>query len=95
LDLTLARAEENGSLVAGDVADMIYERVTQMITSDAVMLCSKRSRAYLRDILWIRGARIPVLAHEEVAPHIKVSVEGEIDVEGEAERSALLEALTV
>jgi len=95
LDLTLARAEENGSLVAGEVVDMIYERATQMISGDAVMLCSKRSRAYLRDILWIRGARIPVLAHEEVAPHIKVSVEGEIDVEGEAERSALLEALTV
>jgi flagellar biosynthesis component FlhA len=95
LDLTLARAEEKGSLVAGDVVDMIYERATQMISGGAVMVCSKRSRAYLRDILWIRGARMPVLAHEEIAPHIDLAVEGEIDVQGEAERSALLEGLAL
>ncbi len=95
LDLTLARAEETSSLVSGDVVDMIYERAMEVVSSGAVMLCSKRSRAYLRDILWIRGARIPVLAHEEIAAHIELSVEGEIDVQGEAERSALLEGLAL
>ncbi len=95
LDLTLARAEESSSLVSGDVVDMIYERAMQLVSNGVVMVCSKRSRAYLRDILWIRGARIPVLAHEEIAAHIEVSVEGEIDVQGDAERSALLEGLAL
>jgi hypothetical protein len=38
---------------------------------------------------------MPVLAHEEIAPHIDLAVEGEIDVQGEAERSALLEGLAL
>jgi flagellar biosynthesis component FlhA len=95
LDLTLARAEENGSLIAGEVVDLIHDRATRMVSEGAVLVCSKRSRAYLRDILWIRGARIPVLAHEEIAQHVRLVVMGEIDVEGDAERTALLGGLTV
>lgn len=93
LDLVLARSEESGSLISGDLVEAICSRVSEVVKPGAVVLASKRSRAYLRDIVRVRGSHVPVLAHEELSPRFDVVPVGAIELVGEAERAALTESV--
>ena len=90
LDLVLTRAEENGSLISGELVDAIAARVAEVVKPGAVLLSSKRSRAYLRDLMRVRGEGIPVLAHEEICPRFEVVQIGAIELNEEVHRAALL-----
>ena len=94
LDLVLTKAEESGSLIAGDLVDAICSRVVEVVKPGAVLLTSKRSRAYLRDLVRIRGEGIPVLAHEEITPRFGVIQVGVIELNEEVHRIALLNQAT-
>ena len=59
----------------------------------AVLLASKRSRAYLRDIVQVRGDDVRVLAHEEISPRYDLVQVGAIELVGEVERAALAHAV--
>ena len=93
LDLILAKAEEGGSLISGDLVDAICSRVAEVVRPGAVLLVSKRSRAYLRDIVQVRGDDVRVLAHEEISPRYDLVQVGAIELVGEVERAALAHAV--
>lgn len=92
LDIVLSKAEESSSLISGELVDAICSRVAEVVKPGNVLLSSKRSRAYLRDVVKVRGEAIPVLAHEEIAPRYKVVSVGEIQLVEEGQRAALLSA---
>lgn len=91
LDLVLTKAEESSSLISTDLVDAIWARVAEVARPGAVLLSSKRSRAYLRDLVRVRGKEIPVLAHEEVVPRFEVVQVGAIELSEDVHRSALLQ----
>ncbi len=91
LDLALSKAEETGSLLAGDVVDAICSRVGALLRPEVVLVASKRARAYLRDVVRIRWADVRVIAYEEVAPRYNVVSVGHVELEGESLRAALLQ----
>lgn len=90
LDLVLTRAEESSSLISGELVDAIWSRVTEAAKPGAVLLSSKRARAYLRDLMRVRGEGVPVLAHEELSPRFEVVPVGTIELDEEVHRTALL-----
>lgn len=91
LDLVLTKAEESSSLISTELVDAIWARVSEVVRPGAVLLSSKRSRAYLRDLVRVRGEEIPVLAHEEVTPRFEVVHVGAIELSEDVHRSALLQ----
>jgi hypothetical protein len=93
LDLVLARSEESGSLISGDLVDAICSRVSEVVKPGAVLLASKRSRAYLRDIVNVRGPEVKVLALEELSPRFEVVPAGSIELVREADRAVLAESV--
>jgi flagellar biosynthesis component FlhA len=90
LDLVLAKAEESSALISGDLVDAIWSRVGEVFKPGAVLLSSKRSRSYLRDLIRVRGEAVPVLAHEELSPRFEVVPVGAIELTQEVHRTALL-----
>jgi flagellar biosynthesis component FlhA len=90
LDLVLTKAEESSSLISGELVDAIWAQVAEVAKPGAVLLSSKRSRAYLRDLVRVRGEAIPVLAHEELSPRFEVVHVGAIELREEVHRTALL-----
>jgi flagellar biosynthesis component FlhA len=90
LDLVLSRAEESGSLISGELIDAICARVAEVSEPGSVLISSKRARAYLRDLVRVRGDEIPVIALEEVAPRFEVMSVGAIELLEEVHRTALL-----
>ena len=92
LDVVLAKAEESSSLISGELVDAICSRVAEVVKPGSVLISSKRSRAYLRDVVKVRGEEIPVLAHEEIAPRYEVIPVGEIQLLEEGQRTALMSA---
>ena len=93
LDLVLAKAEESGSLISGELVDAICSRVSEIVRPGAVLIASKRSRAYLRDIVHVRSDEVRVLAHEEISPRYDVVPVGALELVGEVERAALAQAV--
>jgi flagellar biosynthesis component FlhA len=93
LDLVLAKAEESGSLISGELIDAICSRVSEIVRPGAVLIASKRSRAYLRDIVHVRSDEVRVLAHEEISPRYAVVPVGALELVGEVERAALAQAV--
>ncbi len=92
LDLVLSKAEESGSIIAGDLMDLICERACESIKAGTVLIASKRARAYLRDILRVRYPAAVVMAHEEVAPRYQLAIIGRVEMEEGAQREQLLSA---
>ena len=92
LDLVLSRAEETGSLISGDVVDAICTKVGEVVEPGVTLVASKRSRAYLRDIIRTRWGGIPVIAHEELVPRYEFVPSGLIDLVDEGQRAAVLSA---
>jgi flagellar biosynthesis component FlhA len=90
LDLVLSKAEESGSLISGELVDAICSRVAEVARPGVVLMASKRSRAYLRDLVRVRGEVVPVLAHEEISPRFEVVPVGAIELNEEVHRTALL-----
>jgi flagellar biosynthesis component FlhA len=90
LDLVLSRAEESGSLISGELIDAICARVAEVSEPGCVLISSKRARAYLRDLVRVRGDEIPVIALEEVAPRFELMSVGTIELLEEVHRTALL-----
>jgi flagellar biosynthesis component FlhA len=90
VDLVLAKAEESGSLISGELVDAICSRVADLVKPGMVLMASKRSRAYLRDLVRVRGEGVPVIAHEEISPQFEVVPVGAIDLDEEVHRTALL-----
>jgi flagellar biosynthesis component FlhA len=90
LDLVLARAEEHGTLISGELVDAISAHVAKLSKPGVVLVASKRSRAYLRDLVRVRGDGIPVLAHEEIAPGFEVVPVGTLELNDEVHRTALV-----
>lgn len=92
LDLVLSRAEESGSLISGDIVDAICTKVKEVVKPGVALVTSKRSRAYLRDIVRVRWGGIPVIAHEELVPRYEFVPSGHIELADEGQRVALLNA---
>ena len=92
LDVVLAKAEESSSLISGELVDAICSRVAEVVKPGTVLISSKRSRAYLRDVVKVRGDGVPVIAHEEIAPRYEVIPVGEIQLLEEGQRAALMSA---
>jgi flagellar biosynthesis component FlhA len=93
IDLVLGKAEESGSLVSGDLVELICEQVEQFIEQGVALVVSKRSRAYLRDVIRVRWSSIPVIAHEEIAPRFEFLSLGQIQARSDEQRHALVQGL--
>jgi flagellar biosynthesis component FlhA len=93
IDLVLGKAEESGTLVSGELVELICNQVERLVSSGCALVASKRARAYLRDIVRVRWSDIPVIAHEEIAPRFQFSPLGTIGVESDEQRRALVNAL--
>jgi flagellar biosynthesis component FlhA len=93
IDLVLGKAEESGSLVSGELVDLICEQVEQLKEEKVVLVISKRARAYLRDVVRVRWASIPVIAHEEIAPRFEFKQLGQIQLTSDEQRHALVQGI--
>lgn len=93
VDLALAKSEDSGTLISAELLESFSEQLISRITPGKVVLVSKRSRAFLRDILNAKGVSATVIAHEEVAPGFMTEVEDCIEVGNEDERIALMERM--
>jgi flagellar biosynthesis component FlhA len=93
IDLVLGKAEESGSLVSGELVDLICEQVEQLIEKGVALVTSKRSRAYLRDVVRVRWAHIPVIAHEEIAPRFEFQSLAQIQLKSDDQRQALVQGI--
>jgi flagellar biosynthesis component FlhA len=93
LDLALARAEETESLLPQEIVQEICSQVESITDGRVVVMASRRARAYLRDLLRIRGISRSVIAHEEVAARYDVVQVGRIEVNDHESRSVILESL--
>ncbi len=92
LDLALAKAEESGALLAGELLDFVCEEAARRSGEGSVLVASKRARAYLRDIVRSRHPHISVIAHEEIAPRYSLEIAGKIELAEGPRRKELLEA---
>ncbi len=91
IDLALGRAEDKGALVSGELVDQICDQVSNLIGNKGLALvASKRARAYLRDVVRVRWSDVPVIAHEEIAPRFEFQSCGQIELENDEQRQALL-----
>lgn len=93
IDLVLGKAEESGSLVSGELIDLICEQVEELIEKGLALVVSKRSRAYLRDVVRVRWAHVPVIAHEEIAPRFEFQSLGQIQLRSDEQRQALVQGI--
>ena len=93
IDLVLGKAEENGSLVSGELVDLICEQAAELREQGLALVASKRARAYLRDVIRVRWANIPVIAHEEIAPRFEFVSVGQIVLTSDEQRQALVQGL--
>lgn len=93
IDLVLGKAEESGSLVSGELVDVICEQVEQVLEKGWALVVSKRSRAYLRDIVRVRWASIPVIAHEEIAPRFEFQSLAQIQLRSDEQRQAMIQGI--
>ena len=93
IDLVLGKAEESGSLVSGELVDLICEQVEGAIEQGFALVASKRSRAYLRDVVRVRWANVPVIAHEEIAPRFEFQSLLQIQVRSDEQRQALVQGI--
>jgi flagellar biosynthesis component FlhA len=93
IDLVLGKAEESGSLVSGELVDLICEQVEQLIDQGIALVASKRSRAYLRDVVRVRWAGVPVIAHEEIAPRFEFQNLIQITLASDEQRQALVQSI--
>lgn len=92
LDLALSKAEESGVILPGEILDAVCSGVGQFASQGRTLVSSKRARAYLRDIVRVRWAHLPVIAHEEVSSRYEVIATGHIEVSDEQLRHSLLQA---
>jgi len=93
IDLVLGKAEESGSLVSGELVDLICEQVEGVIEKGFALVVSKRSRAYLRDVVRVRWANVPVIAHEEIAPRFEFQSLLQIQLRSDEQRQALVQGI--
>jgi flagellar biosynthesis component FlhA len=93
IDLVLGKAEESGSLVSGELIDLICEQVEELIEKGLALVVSKRSRAYLRDVVRVRWAHVPVIAHEEIAPRFEFQSLAQIQLRSDEQRQALVQGI--
>ena len=68
-------------------------KVREAVEPGQALVVSKRSRAYLRDLVRVRSSSIPVIAHEEISPRFELRVAGEISFAEERERALLIAAV--
>jgi flagellar biosynthesis component FlhA len=93
IDLVLGKAEESGSLVSGELVDLICEQVEGLSDKRVPLVASKRARAYLRDVVRVRWANVPVIAHEEIAPRFEFETVLEIKLNSDEQRHALVQGI--
>jgi flagellar biosynthesis component FlhA len=93
IDLVLGKAEEGGSLISGELVDLICEQVEELIENGVALVASKRSRAYLRDVVRVRWPNIPVIAHEEIAPRFEFRSLRQIQLQSDEQRQALIQGV--
>jgi type III secretion protein V len=93
VDLALAKSEDAGTLLSPELLELFSEQLVARITNRRIVLVSKRSRAFLRDILNAKGVSATVIAHEEVAPGFVTKVEDCVEIGDEDERIALMERM--
>jgi flagellar biosynthesis protein FlhA len=92
LDLIFVKAEEAKNLISVDILEGVYQQVEQLLARhpNIAILSSKRSRAYVRDILWVRWSDLRIVAHEELVPHVALRQVGMIELDEQSQRDALL-----
>ena len=74
--------------------ELICEQVEKYRSEEGLILvASKRARAYLRDLIKVRWASIPVIAHEEIAPRFALESAGDINVGSDEMRQSLVQSL--
>jgi flagellar biosynthesis component FlhA len=93
IDLVLGKAEESGSLVSGELVDLICEQVEGLAEKRVPLVASKRARAYLRDVVRVRWANVTVIAHEEIAPRFEFESVSEIKLNSDEQRHALVQGM--
>jgi flagellar biosynthesis component FlhA len=93
LDFVLARAEESNSLVSGELVELVCDKARDACETGQALVVSKRCRAYLRDLVRVRGNSIPVIAREEIAPRFELRTAGEISFAEDRERALLIAAV--
>lgn len=93
IDLVLGKAEESGSLVSGELVDLICEQVEQLVEKGVALVASKRARAYLRDVVRVRWANISVIAHEEIAPRFEFQSIAQIQLSSDEQRQSLVQGI--
>ncbi len=74
LDALIAKAERNGDPIPLEAVTLASDQICTFDYSSLVLVCSKASRALLRDCLKIRRVDIPVLAHEEISEDVELEV---------------------
>ncbi len=92
LDLAFAKAEDSGALLGGELLDLVCEEGGAKAREGAVLLASKRARAYLRDVVRARHPSVTVLAREEVAPRYSLEIVEKIELSDNEGRERLLNA---
>jgi type III secretion protein V len=93
VDLALAKSEDTGTLLSAELLETFSEQLIARITNGRVVLVSKRSRGFLRDILNAKGVSATIIAHEEVAPGFLTKIEDCVELGDEDERIALMEKM--
>jgi flagellar biosynthesis component FlhA len=93
IDLVIGKAEESGTLISGELVDLICEQVEQLVDRGMALVASKRARAYLRDVVRVRWAGVPVIAHEEIAPRFEFQSVMQIQLHSDEQRQALVQGI--
>jgi flagellar biosynthesis component FlhA len=92
LDLIFVKAEEAKTLISVDMLERVYHQVEQLLAKhpQVTFVCSKRSRAYVRDILKVRWDDLRIVAHEEIVTRVVVRQIAVVELDEQSQREALL-----
>jgi flagellar biosynthesis component FlhA len=72
--------------------ERVYHQVEQLLAKhpQVTFVCSKRSRAYVRDILKVRWDDLRIVAHEEIVTRVVVRQIAVVELDEQSQREALL-----
>lgn len=90
IDLAVSSAEEQSTMIS----ESVYRSIINYsdLSNESVVICGKRARPYIRDVLRSRGIHPAVVAREELLPEVQVTQAGSIELD-RAESEELLHAI--
>jgi flagellar biosynthesis component FlhA len=93
IDVALVRTEREGQPLDLDLMFAIERALGEVKNSAAVLVVSKGARRLLMECLRLRGNRMPVIAHEEVAEEYSLRVLQRIEISDRELQTSLMEKL--